>query len=835
MNLKAAGGKKVIKIAAAAVIGVLVLIMLFITSKSVFTTSNLYIPTEQFVQLQSGVPISREIIVPGRSPVLRSVAVTFGTNSRSNEGDVLVELLDGDSVLESWNIKASELLDNAIREFYSPRGIKLNEGGTYTLRITETFEGENNIAVGQARTGVLSCYMKTYDSASCFRWFICMSLVFIAGFMVLILWGGLLEKSFMNLAVTGIAALLILFILGFDFFPAVSRNLTVSKIPAPTDVLDTIEPGQKNVYSFSYSGDGFDMLEIFTSGDNVSEYAVTLVNETTGVTYFDSAVVSHDWRVSAGRLGMMLRCADSLTPDKYFESGDYTLSIDNLTSEKALEVEIMPNDTEVGTPTITFAGFRQSGLGVKVASFCIALMYVYLVAVSVLRTRERFTIENFFLITVIPFSIVYFIFFQPWNVPDAGAHFLASYRFSNLFLSIKGDNEWFTRACDAYYYRSTEWFSVNPDLEGIAHTLFGIKERAVDTSLVDMLPHEDKMKYYSVINWLPQSIGLTAGRLLGMNPSLCLISARILILAAYIGGCYRAVRNTPVGKSVIAFASLLPISLMMSSSFSYDAMVVISVLNFVSIVLKLRYEYSRKALIEALIWAFILGAVKGGSGLVLLPLLLILIKKDKKSLIASGSVIVMTLLSYVLFSKILPSDELFQFGKENSGNMMTSFAYTHPVEYISMLVRTYQYYMDEFVFDALGLSLAFVEPTFTAATVAGAAIAMAVYSTFENDELKLKKKDRSVMALIILIVVIATPAMLLSYTPAGSGMIYGIQGRYLFPAVPLIILCLTKFGLKRSDGQNPDGRAISMKVCIDAYIIINMIMVYLMMKLYLGR
>ena len=183
---------------------------------------------------------------------------------------------------------------------------------------------------------------------------------------------------------------------------------------------------------------------------------------------------------------------------------------------------------------------------------------------------------------------------------------------------------------------STDWFSINPDLEGIAHTLFGIKERAVDTSLVDMLPHEDKMKYYSVINWLPQSIGLTAGRLLGMNPSFCLISARILILAAYIGGCYRAVRNTPVGKSVIAFASLLPISLMMSSSFSYDAMVVISVLNFVSIVLKLRYEYSRNALIEALIWAFILGAVKGGSGLVLLPLLLILIKKDKKSLIASG-------------------------------------------------------------------------------------------------------------------------------------------------------------------------------------------------------
>lgn len=834
MNLKAAGGKKVIKIAAAAVIGVLVLIMLFITSKSVFTTSNLYIPTEQFVQLQSGVPISREIIVPGRSPVLRSVAVTFATNSRSNEGEVLVELLDGDSVLERWNIEASELLDNAIREFYSPRGIKLNEGGTYTLRITETFEGENNIAVGQAQTGVLSCYMKTYDSASCFRWFVCMSLVFIAGFAALILLGGFLEKSVLNLAVTGVAALLILFVLEFDFFPMIKRDLSIVPAPSPTDVWDTIEPGDQKEYSFTYEGDSFETLEIFTSGENASEYAVTLINETTGVTYFDSTIVSHFWRATSDRLGMMLSTRDSVVPGRFFESGDYTLIIDNLTSDKPLNIELVGTPAEGENPSVTFAGIRKSYLGVKIASLCIILLYLYITVVSVLNYRNKLTMERFFLVTVIPLSVIYFILFQPWNIPDSGVHFLASYRVSNLMMFIRGDREWFTRFCDASYYESAHWYAVNPSLEEMAHSLFHLNDSPGDLTLVDLLPHESKMEYYSIVNWLPQGLGLTIGRLLRLNPSLSVIIARILILAAYIAGCYRAVKNTPVGKSVMTFSALLPICLMMSSSFSYDAMVFISVLNFISIVLNLRKDYTRSAFVEALAWSFILGAVKGGSGLVLLPLLLILIRKDKKSLITTGSILGMTLFSYILFSKIIPSDDLFQFGVENSGNMMASFSLEHPVEYLKMLVRTYLYFADRFVLESLGSDLAFIEPPFPMITVIGAALCMLIYATFERDELTFDKKDRFVISTIVLIAFIATPAMLLSYTPAGSGMIYGIQGRYFFPTVPLLSLCIVKFGLLRS-GLKKDNAAITMNACLNTYMAITIFMVYMMLKLYLGR
>ena len=78
--------------------------------------------------------------------------------------------------------------------------------------------------------------------------------------------------------------------------------------------------------------------------------------------------------------------------------------------------------------------------------------------------------------------------------------------------------------------------------------------------------------------------------------------------------------------------------------------------------------------------------------------------------------------------------------------------------------------------------------------------------------------------------------MLLSYTPAGSGVIYGIQGRYFFPVMALLMLAITKFGLQKSrltcDGKT---REASMKTSINVYLVFTVIMVYLLMKLYLTR
>ncbi len=838
MKIKMPDKSRLVKIMIAAVIGVLILMMLFWQSKSVYTSKNYYYPTETFVQLESGKPVTQVLSAPGNNPVLKSVAVTFATNARFNEGDVLVELLSGDTVLCDWHVDAGDLLDNAIREFDAEDGIRLSSDEVYTVRITETYEGEeNNIAVGSASTGYLSCYMTTYDSGACLKWFFLMSALFIVGYVSLILWGGFIDGSVSKMIVAGLVSLLVIFILEFDFFPSVKTVLSVKPVPDSTGVWDTIEPGSSKTYSFSYYGDPFEDLELFTSGDNACDYEVTLVDNSTGTVYFDSVHVIPDWRVTTGRLCMMLQADKGASGLRYFEEGEYTLTVVNVSPDKSLSIELESTPAEGENGVVTFAGVRYSSLGVKVATLAVALMFAYIVVLNVVRNKWGLTAGKFFLVSVIPLSLLYLLMFQPWTVPDSGAHILASYRISNLLLGINGDREWMARACDASYYINIPWWSeTNPTIEGVASMFHGLRIPAEDTTLVDILPHEDKMKYYSFISYLPQAIGLVLGRIIGVNAEWAMLLARVMILAAYIACCYRAVKNTPVGKIIFASLALLPISLMMSSSFSYDSMVIIAALSFTAIVLKLRSKITRGAIIEALIWAFILGAVKGGAGLIILPVALILVRKDKKSVVTMASVIGAALLSVLIFNKILPSDELFQFGEEGSGRMMTSFAYQNPVEYLRMIVRTYYCYADSFVAESFGHSLGYLEPTVSTLTSAGAVVAALVFSTFEKDEIELRKSDRILFTVITVLAFIIVPAMLMSYTPAGSGMVYGIQGRYFFQIMPVFMLAITKYGLHKSRvNADEKVRAASCNACVNVYVMFTVIMIYMMMKLYLGR
>lgn len=829
--------EKKLKVVIAALIGVMIIVMLFSQSKSVFTNTNHYYPTETYIQLEDGKPVVQDIVITGPNPVIQNISVLFATNARVNEGNVKIELLSGEEVLYSWDISASELLDNAIRGFEVKGGVKVSQGEVCSIRITETFNGENNIAIGASTTGFLNCTISTYDSVRCMKWALLMSFLFIVGYIVLLVWGGMLDYSCIKLSITGVVAVFVIFIIGFDLFPNIHTTIVEKPIPSATGVWDSIEPGETKEYGFSYIGNEFENLELFTGGENVCDYELTLVNESTGTVYYDAAQAQPEWHVTTSRICTMLNADKSQANQRYYENGVYSIKITNLSADKTLDIELEAPVEEGQTGVVTYAGIRYTSLGIKIVTLAIAMMFIYLVALNVLRELKKLTVESFFLITVIPLSLMYLLFFQPWNVPDCGAHFLASYRASNLLLGINGRLEWFARACDADYYNGIAWWAERkPDLEGIASMIHGLNRNDVEVSLVDQIPHETKMVYYSTINWMPQSIGLAIGRLIGLGPVLTVFIARVLTLATFILCSYRAIKNTPVGKIIFASAALLPVSLMMSSSFSYDCMVIIVTLNFTAIIFKLRKEYSKDALIEAIIWAFVLGAIKGGSVLLILPLALLLIKKNKQSAITVCSVIGTALLSVLIFDKLLPTDELFQFGEENSGNMMTAFAYTHPVEYLKMLVRTYVYFGDTYVNQAMGRELSYLEPVLSSLSVAGALISALVCSTFEKDELELGKKDRIVSGVIILLAFVMTPAMLLSYTPVGSGMIYGIQGRYLFSVFPLLMIFITKFGLRRTGVSiDEDKRAASVNACTNVYVTFTIIMLYTLLKLYLSR
>ena len=342
------------------------------------------------------------------------------------------------------------------------------------------------------------------------------------------------------------------------------------------------------------------------------------------------------------------------------------------------------------------------------------------------------------------------------------------------------------------------------------------------------------MKFYSALNYLPQAFGLTLGRLLGLGTVLTIVLGRICMLAVYIAGCSHAVRITPVGKAVFAAVPLLPMALMMAGSYSYDAMVLVSTLCFTASVLHARFENgSRTAFIECIVWAFVLGGVKGGAFLIFLPLALMLMHSGWRkplALLAAGG------LSALIFDVFLAPDSLYQLGEEGSGMMRASFAFAHPQKFLDLLASTYLNSADELVLNMGGTRLAWLEPTIPSVVIAGLLAVIAAYAIFEKDRLRFTQLDRGLFLWILGMEIVFTPMMLLSWTEYGDDRIRGLQGRYYLPVLVLLLFLLTKFRLRIARGNDSGSSYVAIeKKCAASLCALSCLCVYYMMRLYLIR
>ena len=451
---------------------------------------------------------------------------------------------------------------------------------------------------------------------------------------------------------------------------------------------------------------------------------------------------------------------------------------------------------DVATPVLNAAGKAEKRHAVTriawdAAMISMGVLLVYAAFAVIQGRRAKLTVARFFLASVIPLSAVYLLLMQPWNSPDAGMHFAAAYRYSSLLLGQGGEKEWLARGDDAVFFNQVWMTKLNPSTADMyaaaqsAHPL--INGEASARLSIDA----GRMRFYSPVNYAPQVVGLTAARLLRLGTVASIWLGRLCILAFYIVACRHAVKKTPVGKSVFAAVALLPMSLMMASSYSYDAMVLICTLNFLASAFSLRAcPQRRRELAECCAWAFALGAVKGGGWLLMLPLTGMLFSREDrrgsmgKILWVFGAGIV----SLVIFDLLLPGGEtLFQMGGE-TGKLSAAYALIHPLRYFLMAAEAFVKNTDMWLVNMGGTQLAWAEPVIPGACVFGLAAAAALYSLYEKDRLTLAGRDRRLMLAVAALAFCLTPAMLLSNTSVGSSFILGVQGRYFLPVLPLLLL-----------------------------------------------
>ena len=633
----------------------------------------------------------------------------------------------------------------------------------------------------------------------------------------------IIQKLVIVLLVTVIANLVII-----DLFGKINSEVRIVSFKNDGRTAE-LQPGETKKYELINKQCAFDVLEIFLEGENKNGIHVSFNESYSGKLIAEAEVGENDL-ITDSTNG---KAAISLRPSHRVETGSYEITVEN---RSGAPISLLTYDDSLNVVAI-----KYTKLGYYIAFVLILVLLSYVGILSYFIERKSISIERFFLISAISLGICHFILFTPWNIPDADTHYLAAYRLSNIVLGFPKEQQWYGRSEDDLFLNKAWKKDTNPSMLGYTDLAYNFDLICKDTTIGGLSHNDPRMEYYSILSYWPQTLGLALGRIAGFSAIACSYMARLMIFAFYVWGCLNAVRITPAGKSVFAMVSLFPMSLMYSSAISYDPLVLITTFNFTACIFALyKCPTSKRLLQQTIIWCFMVGATKGGGYLILLPLVFVIFDRanKKNSLINCASIVTSGLFSILLFDKILQIGKtLFQLGNEGDGKMAAVFALEHPVKYLQMCLITYLEKANTLLFDMIGSNLAWLEYTIPPFILAGLAVVAILYAIFDEDEITLTPKFKYTFAFIVVLIVMTTPAMLLSWTDKGSTTIWGLQGRYYLPALPIALLLITKFSLHIT----ALGKIDTEKTCmiknrfLYAFAVLSCLAVYYMMRLYLRR
>ena len=425
--------------------------------------------------------------------------------------------------------------------------------------------------------------------------------------------------------------------------------------------------------------------------------------------------------------------------------------------------------------------------GTNVIYFMLAGCYIL---IMVFRAKPH----QIFVIAGTCMELCYAFLLPPGTVPDEIGHIETTYYYSNKLLGIEEPD------AESIYVRKTDQEAIGklqttPTLKEYNYFILNITHRSDDTKLVKI----DATKGSD--NWLlyaPAILGVTAGRLIGLNGITTLYAGRFFMMFVYLIFTFFAIKRVPVGKAAMFIIVLSPMFIQQSCSYSYDAMPIELTTLFVAELFSVLYEdrkMRKRDIIILSALAFVIASCKAGT---YIPecLLLFLIPKEKYESekqcrrMRIGFLVVMILgflinsIPYLMMVLGITeaTTELQQYS--NSLNCYTvSDVLFNPGNTVRVLITTFLQYID-FYFEGsfagpLGWLNIGINPMW-GYLMAGL---MLLGVTAVKDEPEyITKKQRVWIALALLATVaMVTAAMFVSWTGKGSTTISGIQGRYFTP------------------------------------------------------
>ena len=280
----------------------------------------------------------------------------------------------------------------------------------------------------------------------------------------------------------------------------------------------------------------------------------------------DSSNCIHPLFNSVGKLGALY--ASILVNDDFFNS------LKN-------KVRLYPGSWILRTyeSNIPLTPFKKSGW--YVLAVLITLSIIFLKQIQVILSKVKFHPEYIFPGIALFFGLIYVFINPPFQVPDEGSHYFRTYEITDF--EITNQNK-----------------TIPTSIVTIDSTLLGLHfDPEAKTSKTEILAltkvkleptkrHPSAGLNY-IIPYIPQVLGFAVGRVFGANPVYLLYLGRIFNLILAILLIFNAIKIAPFSKWIFFLLALMPKTVYLMASLSYDAFVISG--SFLLIALYLYYAF----------------------------------------------------------------------------------------------------------------------------------------------------------------------------------------------------------------------------------------------------
>lgn len=431
----------------------------------------------------------------------------------------------------------------------------------------------------------------------------------------------------------------------------------------------------------------------------------------------------------------------------------------------------------------------------------IALFMLLIIGFIVLFEKAyKWKIEKVFLLLGILFGVIYSFLLPPFTAPDEAVHIDTAYYYASQILgqdAVDENGAVLYRSDDMMYEHHGQHIPTAQSYCTIVHEFFGL-----DHSQGTLTPGRAPLNV-SVIAYLPQVIGVLLARLFHLGNIQMLFWGRWFAYALFLICVYWGIKLSPIGKEVIMIAALLPITLQMAVSMSYDSTVLALCFLYTGYLLHLAFEVPRITWKHVAILAVLfvwLSPAKLVYLCLAFTLLIIPVEKfaNKKFKYISVAIVIACGAAIILMTRY---NTVVAIGSSEGGMLTEQTTYSvgylihNPRRLVEVIFGTIITQGTFYLENMLSQYFGWLEITVPGYIVYGFVVLLLIAATKKSDEKYVLLPCQRLWIFLVIagIASLACLALLFDWTPIESNYVYGVQGRYFLPLLPLLmILCKNK-------------------------------------------